>query len=277
MAKFSKVREKFQKEIDRHKQTKRALENRETYIHSVMDTAVDGIITIAENGVIELYNPAAERIFGYEAREVVGKNIKLLMPEPDHSQHDSYLKNYLTTGVPKIIGFGREVRGRRKDGSIVPIELAVGEMKLETGRMLVGILRDITDRKWAEEELKRYRDQLEIKVERRTADLAASNKKLEKEIRERIRAETQIKKSLREKETLLEEINHRAKNNMQIISSLLKLQLSAIRDARYAEIFRDIYNQIRAMALVHETIFSFSDIEEIDTYDFFSSLANGLL
>ena len=125
----------------------RAAQNR---LRAVIDTVVDGIITIDSRGIMHTYNPAAERIFGYAAAEAVGRNVSMLMPEPYHGAHDGYLHNYVTTGQRKIIGIGREVTGRRKDGSTFPMDLAVSEMQIKGERMFTGIVRDITERKEAE-------------------------------------------------------------------------------------------------------------------------------
>ena len=103
----------------------------EPILQSIFDSAVDGIIVIDARGLIKVFNPAAERLFGYSAEEVLDQNVKVLMPSPDFEQHDRYLTNYLETGVPRIIGTGREVRGRRKDGSTFPLHLSVGQMELD--------------------------------------------------------------------------------------------------------------------------------------------------
>ena len=130
-------------------------------IKTIVDTVVDGLITISDQGLVESFNPAAERIFGFAATEVVGQNIKMLMPEPYHSQHDGYLENYCSSGVRRIIGTGREVVGRRKDGSTFPLELAVSEMWLGERRLFTGLVRDVTARKRAEEDLRRFKNTLD--------------------------------------------------------------------------------------------------------------------
>jgi PAS domain S-box-containing protein len=121
-------------------------------MRAILEAAVDAIITIDERGTVESLNPAAERLFGYPSAEIVGLNVKVLMPEPYHGQHDSYLANYRATGQRKIIGIGREVVGRRKDGTTFPMDLTVGEVRLSHQRLFTGIIRDITERRRAEEE-----------------------------------------------------------------------------------------------------------------------------
>jgi PAS domain S-box-containing protein len=130
-----------------------ALRRSEAQIRAIVDTAVDAIITIDDRGTIESFNPAAQRIFGYSAAEVLGKNVDILMPEPYHHEHQRYVDNYLRTGHAKIIGIGREVTGLRKDGSVFPMYLAVGEQKTRDGRHFTGIVRDITERKRMEAEI----------------------------------------------------------------------------------------------------------------------------
>ena len=139
----------------------RGLRNAEGKTTAILDAAVDGIVTIDERGVIESFNRAAERIFGYRAEDVIGHNVRILMPEPYHSEHDQYLANYNRTGHARIIGSGREVVGRRKDGSTFPMDLAVGESGLGGRRLFAGIVRDITERKRLDEALRAAKEAAE--------------------------------------------------------------------------------------------------------------------
>lgn len=132
----------------------------EAKLQSLLDTAVDGIVTIDECGVIESVNRATEEIFGYASTELIGRNVKMLMPAPYREAHDSYLSNYLNTGERKIIGIGREVEGRRKDGSSFPLDLAVSEFYVAGRRHFMGVMRDISGRKRAEHEARRHLDEL---------------------------------------------------------------------------------------------------------------------
>jgi PAS domain S-box-containing protein len=142
-------------EIARRSRIEEALRESEALNRSIVETAVDGIITIDERGRIESFNSAAEQIFGYAAREVIGQNVKMLMPAPYRHHHDSYLAHYLQTGERKIIGIGREVLGQRQDGSTFPMDLAVGETRVGDRHIFTGIVRDITARKQAVQEMQR--------------------------------------------------------------------------------------------------------------------------
>lgn len=134
-------------DITDRKQAEQTLRDSESRIRAIVDTVVDGIITIDGHGTVQTINPAAEKIFDYTADEVVGHNVSMLMPEPYSSEHDGYLSHYLASGEAKVIGIGREVEGRRKDGSSFPMELAVSDMEIHDEVMFTGIVRDITERK----------------------------------------------------------------------------------------------------------------------------------
>jgi len=122
-------------------------------LKTILDNTVDGIVSIDEKAVIQSFNKAAERIFGYSAGEVIGKNVKILIPSPHREHHDKFVGNYLRTGVRKIIGIGREVEGQRKDGRTFPLYLAVSEAWVGDQRFFTGILRDLTEQKAAMKEI----------------------------------------------------------------------------------------------------------------------------
>ncbi len=159
--------------VDVRRQMVEALQESEAKARTIVETAVDAIICIDEHGIVQSFNSAAERIFGYSAAEVIGQNINLLQPEPYHSQHDGYLRHYLETGQKKIIGQGREVIGRHKDGRQFPIDLAVSEVHLETKRLFTGIIRDITERKLTEQELLSAKEQAEAASQAKSDFLAS--------------------------------------------------------------------------------------------------------
>ena len=124
-------------------------------LQAVLDTAVDGIILIDADGSILTFNPAFERLLGYRPDEVIGRNVKMLMPPIYSENHDQYLNNYKQSRVPKIIGIGREVFAQRKDGTVFPIYLSVGDAKQEEDPIFVGIINDLTDRRATEDRLRR--------------------------------------------------------------------------------------------------------------------------
>ena len=166
-------------------QTEDLLLHSEERLRAVVDTAVDGIITLDERGTINTVNPAAQRIFAYPAAEMIGQNIRVLTADPYRAEHDSYIGNYLRTGDKKVIGVGREVSGRRKGGETFPCELAVSETRVGDQRIFTGIVRDISERKRADELLRQAKDELvktnedlERRVQERTADLERAHSAL---------------------------------------------------------------------------------------------------
>lgn len=144
---------KIARDVTEHHSQQRALRDSEARTRAVIEAAADGIVVIDKEGHIESANPATERLFGYRADELLGRNIRTLMPEPYHSEHDRYLAEYLRTGRAHIIGAGREVIGLRKDGGTFPMSLAVSELRLGDRRMFTGIVHDLTGRRQLEQEV----------------------------------------------------------------------------------------------------------------------------
>ena len=157
------------------RQANEALRQSELRTRGILDAAADAIITINDDGSVDTVNPAAERLFGYAADELIGRNVSMLMPAPFRGEHDGYLSNYLRTGDRKIIGIGREVVGLRKDGSTFAMDLAVSEMNLGDRRLFTGILRDITERKRAEKALQ----ESAARLQEQTVDLELARAQLE--------------------------------------------------------------------------------------------------
>jgi two-component system sensor kinase FixL len=141
---------------------------REAHLQSILDTVPEAMIVIDERGLIQSFSAAAERLFGYSPAEVLGKNVKMMMPSPYRENHDGYLERYLRTGERRIIGIGRVVVGERKDGSTFPMELAVGEMKSSNRRFFTGFIRDLTEKQQTEARLQELQSEL-VHISRLTA------------------------------------------------------------------------------------------------------------
>lgn len=141
------------RDITERKRIENALAENERRMRAILDTASDAIVTIGERGVIEHFNPAAERMFGYSSGEAIGQNVQILMPLPYREEHDNHLSRYLATGVARIIGVGREIVGQRKDGSMFPIDLAISEHRDGSQQLFTGIIRDISERKALQREV----------------------------------------------------------------------------------------------------------------------------
>lgn len=363
---------------------------------AVLEAAVDSIITIDEHGIVQSVNSATTKTFGYSESEIIGQNISLLMPAPYSTEHDEYIHRYLRTGVRRIIGIGREVVGRRKDGSTFPLELSVSEVLLPDVRLFTGIIRDITDRKqveeallaertrfqhyleiaavavigldpagriqllnhraselldltekeslgrvltellpqaphfaaaiaqalsssdsqkfesllvadgtpryiaWqssrltgngggsagtllagtditervlAQESLEHAQRELEQRVVTRTQELSRTNDELREEIAERIIVQSRLAESLAEKEVLLKEIHHRVKNNLQLVSSLLSLQVRSSKRLTVDQLVYEIQGRIQSIALLHEMLYQGQDLVHIDVAKYIESLA----
>jgi PAS domain S-box-containing protein len=187
-------------------------------LQAVIDTALDGIIIIDSDGVIEEINQSALNLFEYTKSEVMGNNVHMLMPSPDRERHSGYIDNYITTRIPKIIGIGREVMGLKKNGSEFPFRLAVSEVVLNDRVIFTGIIHDLSKIKTAEAAQQKLTEELEHRVIERTNELEQvvnrllqTNQQLGNEIKERqyaeeklIEKETQLRISLKKEKELNE-------------------------------------------------------------------------
>jgi PAS domain S-box-containing protein len=206
----------------------------EAKFRGLLESAPDGIIVVGKRGQITIANTQVEKMFGYSRHELIGQSIEILVPERYHGTHIHDRESYTAHPRTRPMGAGRYLTGRKKDGTEFPVEISLSPMETEQGILITSIIRDITDRRQAEE---------------------------------------QIKASLREKEVLLKEIHHRVKNNLQVTSSLLKLQSTFIEDPQAREMFADSQNRIRSMALVHEKLYRSSDLSRINFSEYVESLA----
>ncbi|MDB5130828.1 MAG: fixL 3 [Mucilaginibacter sp.] len=200
-------------------------------LKSIIENAIDGILTIDERGRIESINPAACRLFNYLPEEVIGKNVAMLMPPPDRDQHDEYLHRYQRTGDPHIIGTGREVVGLRKDGSRFPFRLGVSDVEFSGRKIYAGFIHDLSAQKEAEMRLKDYATHLEEQVEERTRVLNNTILALRQ-------AKEEVSFSL-EKEKELSQLKSRfvSMASHEFRTPLSAVQLSASLIEKYAEPF----------------------------------------
>jgi len=198
-------------------------------LEAMIETAIDGIITIDSHGIIESMNPAALVLFEYELDEVIGRNISMLMPEPDKSRHDRYIGDYKETGHKKIIGIGREVKGLKKDGSTFPFRLAVSEVFYKNKSVFTGFIHDLTKEKQAEDKLLSHTLELEEIVRKRTKDLIKLVSELEQ-------AKAEVSNSL-EKERELNQLKSRfvSMASHEFRTPLSSVQLSASLIDKYIE------------------------------------------
>jgi PAS domain S-box-containing protein len=215
-----------------------AQQRAESRFRGLLESAPDGILVVDANGTIVIVNSQLERMFGYPREELLGQKIELLVPERYTKRHVHDRSAYSANPRTRPMGAGKALTGRTKAGAEFPVEISLSPLQTDQESLMMSIVRDITDRR---------------------------------------RAEEAIEASLREKEALLREIHHRVKNNLQVTSSLLRLQAGAVEDPATRAVFTATQNRIRSMALVHEKLYQSMNLARIDFSDYVSTLGTLLM
>lgn len=247
-----------------------ALRESEERYRTLFDQAANAIIVEDEDGSIVDVNCATAALTGYESNEIVSMKMSdLSCPVGTGAGDDTY--------IPVRCNNPTEMTVLHKDGSLIPVEVNRAQLKTGGNTFFLSIVSDITDRKKAEAALREAHQELEIRVDERTEELLEANKRLEQEITQRKLAEENIRRSLKEKEALLQEVHHRVKNNLQIISSLLALQTTHVGDEKTREVLTDSQSRIRSMAFIHEHLYQAQDLARIDFGAYARDLMGALL
>lgn len=255
-------RKKIEEELKQNRERSRLM------VEAVRDYA---IMMLDPDGRVVSWNIGAQRITGYTADEIIGQHLSRFYSPED--VRDGFPEREVRTALAEG-RFEDEGWRVRRDGSRFWANVILTAIKDKEGKLLgfTKVTRDLTERRQAEEELRRARDVLEVRVRERSADLLHSNEALQAEIAERRRAETRLLASLREKELLLKEIHHRVKNNLQIVSSLLRLQVGDSNDPRARAQLRESQDRIFSMALVHEQLYRSADLSAVDLAEYVRGL-----
>ena len=236
-------------------------------LQAIFNTAIDGIVTIDAFGKIESLNPAAAQMFGYEPRELIGFKINVLMPEPDYSNHDRYISDYHRTGKAKIIGIGREVRGKKKNGETFPFILGVTKVELGSRIVFAGFIHDITELKLSQEQLKQYTEELEARVEERTFMLARSNKEIadaNKKLKLQVEEVKKAQIALRQSQRLYQAIGHNFPDGIiHIVDSVLDFMFVDGKDLKELD-YRPqdiLYKNIKNLEGQYKSLFKVDEIK----------------
>jgi len=200
----------------------------------VVESAPNAMVMIGPGGTIEMVNVQAERVFGYERSELLGNSIEMLIPERYKVNHPNLRASFFGQPESRPMGAGRDLFGLKKDGSEFPIEIGLNPIETEDGKMVLSAIVDISDRK---------------------------------------HKEARIDAALAEKDILLREVHHRVKNNLQVVNSLLDLQIDRVTDEAVLNMLRESQNRIKSMALIHQTLYQQQDFVQVDFGNFLDTLA----
>ncbi|MCB9879788.1 MAG: PAS domain S-box protein [Planctomycetes bacterium] len=204
-------------------------------LSQVFDASPSAMLLVADDGRIHLANTQAERLFGYRSGELAGLPIERLVPEHFRAGHGAKRGGYFAAPLARAMGEGRDLNALRRDGTEVPVEIGLNPISTERGLLVLAAIIDISQRR---------------------------------------RSEDTLRASLEEKETLLREVHHRVKNNMQVVSSLLNLQSASVDDPKQRELLDECHTRVRAMALVHEQLYATANLAELDGRGYVHELTN---
>src|SRR5690606_27068100 len=207
------------------------------YLGQAFDRMPVAMIVVNQRGAITRVNQLAEAIFGYQARELIGQPVETLIPQRYRGQHPHYRRGFLAEATARPMGLGRDLSGLRKDGSEFPVEIGINPVDTGEGPMVLSVILDLSERK---------------------------------------QAEKRIQDALSQKDLLLREVHHRVKNNLQVIHSLLDLQVLKLDDRDVIGVLRDSQNRIRSMSLIHQTLYQSRNFARVDFQRFLDELLPSL-
>jgi PAS domain S-box-containing protein len=227
-----------------------------------IEAAPTGMLMMNREGVIVLVNVQVEKLFGYPREELLGQRVEMLVPERYRRNHPQFREGFFADPKARAMGGGRELHGLRKDGTEVPIEIGLNPLQTPEGSFVLSSVVDITERKRADKE----REDL-------LGQLRTLNVDLEGRVTERT---AQLSATLREREVLLQEIHHRVKNNLQVISSLINMQVRQLEDSSSRDALEECQTRVQAIALIHEKLYQSKDYSRVPFSDYAKSLASNV-
>jgi PAS domain S-box-containing protein len=227
-----------------------------------IEAAPTGMLMMDRGGRIVLVNAQVERLFGYQRDELLGREIEMLVPERFRAHHPEFRKVFFGEPKARAMGGGRELYGLRKDGSEVPVEIGLNPLQTSEGEFVLSSVVDITERK---------------RADREREDLLGQLRTLNSELEQRVRDRTsELSATLREREVLLQEVHHRVKNNLQVISSLINMQVRQLNDASSRDALIECQTRVQAIALIHEKLYQSKDYSRVPFSDYARSLASNV-